>query len=414
MSEQPVYDSNLRRLLSASDAPVVPREEYRAAVREEALNVLRAHRRLRWWTASRRILIAAGALAAAAGALLALKPWSRPGAPPPPRLTVLRAPSDATVRLPTGSDTAPARDMRLPPGSTFRNGTTVAHMALPGDGTLELAPRARVTVGARDDVIRLDLEAGALYVSVDAHAPVVATPSATVRTLGTQFSVELTPGGRTNVVVARGRVETVNAHGRQEVEAGTRCVVEPECAPATPRRVDVDVMLAWRRARPEADGRLLFEADLEDGTLSGWEAGRIEEQMFTPGSRFAIAAVPVEGETSLVARMPMARKPLFSVRRPAQVRFRYWGTSPEIYFQMWNVVKARNFRRQFGRLPHREWVEVVVDVFTMYRGDPKERDMKIEDGDGMCFLQFYASPGRDGGAVALFDDIRVLQFEPQE
>lgn len=174
---------------------------------------------------------AAGLAAAAALALVWLRPW-QDGSPPP------------SATPPTAASTT----------LVFRDGSQAT-----------LSKQARLEIAEESaDVVRVIQRAGTVTYRVRRHrkaAFVVSTPAATVRVLGTVFTVIVKPSRDLIVRVTRGRVEVVDhrpeAASPIVLTAGQSVQIQaPRSAPATPRdapaRVEPGVVEPSRGEQPTA------------------------------------------------------------------------------------------------------------------------------------------------------------------
>lgn len=194
-----IEDEDLARLLRAAGRrepmPETLKQDWEAAFRRE-LAARRSERR-----AGRRWLLGATAAAAVVAGLLVLRPWYTSGDSAGPAVHVVAL---------AGSSKLDARELRqgeqLLPGSVIQTGT---------DGRVAIAWGAYDLRLDADSVLalsgdRVDLRRGRLYASDDPEAVkrvslAVTTPHGSVRDLGTQFIVVVSPE-RSETIVRRGAV----------------------------------------------------------------------------------------------------------------------------------------------------------------------------------------------------------------
>lgn len=192
-------EAGARLAAALRDPPAAAAVLQRLLLQEVLRERLRARRRRR----ARVAVLAAAALAACLA--LAALPLLRPGAP------VLAADGPGTLAL---RDGAPAVG-RLRPGDRIAGPSP--RLALDDGSALELSAGGALTIAALDrTAVAVALDAGTVSVRA-ARQPAgrelrVATPEATVRVVGTRFSVERWPGGSA-VAVAEGRVAVEPADG---------------------------------------------------------------------------------------------------------------------------------------------------------------------------------------------------------
>lgn len=204
----------------------------------------------------------------AAGEVLTSPPQVRPGAgragrrlPLAVAAAALLVVAGAFVLMRTWPSTAP---------SSYSTATgEIRRVSLPDGSVVELNTRSRVQVAFTDhrrDVILAEGEAF-FTVAKEPQRPFrVLSDSASIRAIGTKFSVYRGPTG-TVVTVLEGKVATEVEDRKLELTAGERAVIETHFGkpvlPANAARVDVAQATAWRRQHLIFDNQPLSEVVAE-------------------------------------------------------------------------------------------------------------------------------------------------------
>jgi hypothetical protein len=202
--------------------------------------------------------IAAGALAAIALVIVALRPR-------PPTWTVRVVDGEATIDGHRVSGEA-----RVAVGAWIETGASHVELLVAGMGTAELAPDARARVTSMETVAQLELARGTLHARIAAPPRrfVVQTPHATATDLGCDFSVAVDADGRGRLVVTEGKVALGDGPSHELVIPAGRACGFDEHGVGTPYRAAAAVGFREaieRAARdPAAVVHAIHYATLED------------------------------------------------------------------------------------------------------------------------------------------------------
>ena len=225
-SEQDEMTVRLLRLAGTrAEVPAERTARVRAAVLTECRTVARAR------AVRRRVMAAAGVLAAAAAVVMAVRVWFPPAVRPPmgARLAVVETAQGTGLHL--RDTTGVLSASRMQAGSAIREGDRIetdgasrVSVRLTGGASLRFDHATAVTlVSAR----RIELSAGAVYVDSGPASPglEVRTPLASVRDIGTQFEVRVSAGSL-RVRVRSGLVEVHRGRDVSSARPGTELTVD--------------------------------------------------------------------------------------------------------------------------------------------------------------------------------------------
>jgi ferric-dicitrate binding protein FerR (iron transport regulator) len=259
-------------------------------------------------------------------AIIALAPWPSRAAPVMARVTDLQG---EAVLQSEGGDSHPAwRGLEIHGGQSL---TTVGSQSIAMleylDGTqLTLIGAASVTCSG-DDPKQVVLHEGMLGASVmpqPAGKPMtIATPTASVEVLGTEFSLAASLR-QTDVAVHRGQVRMTRAADGESIEVTTGQRAVAADAPS-------DFVAAAIPAVSDA-----WEVDFEQGLPDGWADGRFTASDTPPGMAGAVRAqsVPEKDGVLYGIKTPKAwTTGLFTLGGGSHLHFTYKLDKPD-WFQL--------------------------------------------------------------------------------
>lgn len=283
--------------------------------------------------------------------------------------------------------------------ATLHAGDRMARLTL-ADGTrLTLRPRAELRLQAADELL---LERGEIFCEVipgNRRKFAVLTPDAAVRVTGTQFGVKRTD--HTEVVVTAGEVTVANDKGEVAVPAGTGTTARKSSAPAKARIVDVDAMMAWRRAidPPEAPR---FRYDFEDARKpTPWQDGKP-----VAGPARGLNRGCLEGSPGINLDLSRVDRRVSTVKGALRLRFRYHASSGDALWVQFMDERVRdNFRFEVKGLAHGKWETFDVPLSDFYL--LIDGAAKIQEGDRLTWFNISLS-GTTGPVY--FDDIELVEM----
>ena len=221
------HDRDVALLIRHAGARPAPANDRTARVRAAAehawQSAVRARRLRRWYWAS-------GAVAAAAGLIVAVAVWRAPRTIPQPvePLVVATAGTFAAVSGDVSLIGADGGTIAAGLGVVARNASRVdtgvrgtASLRLDSGGELRLASGTRMTLADRRTV---RLERGTVYIDSQGSTPgsfTVITPAGIVRDIGTRFEVRVSGETHTRVRVREGAVQLERGDAIHRAPAGT-------------------------------------------------------------------------------------------------------------------------------------------------------------------------------------------------
>jgi hypothetical protein len=265
------------------------------------------------------------------------------------------------------------------------------------DGTrLTFLPHAELRLEGRET---LGLERGEVFCEVIPGAGrklAVVTPDAAVKVTGTQFGVKRTDHN-TEIFVTAGEVRVSNDKGEVSVPAGNGTTARKAAAPAKPRPVDVDAMMAWRRATETPR----FRYDFEDSRKPiPWQNGKV-----VAGPARGLNRNCLEGSPGINLDLSRVDKRVAAVKGTLKVRFRYFAPEGDmLWVQLFDDRVRDNFRVEVKPLVHDKWeiFEAPLSDFFMLT----DGAARIQEGDRISWFNVSVS-GTNGPVY--FDDIELVE-----